>query len=83
MAEEFEKYWKTLMNVARKKGFYRGILTKPVTMSDAKFNTWSINDPNYRVYINRFLEQASRILKERFKKRCLERPKQPIQQAEE
>jgi heme-degrading monooxygenase HmoA len=51
-AEEFEKYWKMLMNVETKKGFYREILTKPVTMSDPKFNTFSITDRNYRTYIN-------------------------------
>lgn len=48
----FEKYWKTLGNVERKKGFYREMLMKPLTMSDAKFNTWSITDPNYTTYIN-------------------------------
>jgi heme-degrading monooxygenase HmoA len=48
----FERYWKTLMNVERKKRFYREILTKPLTMSDQKFNTWSITDPNYSTYIN-------------------------------
>lgn len=50
--EEFEKYWKTLMNVEHKKGFYREILTKPVAMSDPKFNTFSITDRNYRTYVN-------------------------------
>ncbi|HEY3975142.1 MAG TPA: hypothetical protein VGM18_19200 [Candidatus Sulfotelmatobacter sp.] len=50
--EEFEKYWKTLMNVELKKGFYREILTKPVAMSDPKFNTFSITDRNYRTYVN-------------------------------
>lgn len=48
----FEEYWKTLMNVEHKKGFYRETLTTPLTMSDAKFNTWSIPNPNYSTYIN-------------------------------
>jgi len=47
-----EEYWKTLMNVEGKKGFYREMLMQPLTMSDAKFNTWSITDPNYSTYIN-------------------------------
>ncbi len=48
----FEEFWKTLMNVEGKKGFYRETLTNPVTMSDPKLNTWSITDPNYSTYIN-------------------------------
>jgi len=51
-AEEFEKHWKMMMNVEGKEGFYREILTKPVTKPDPKFNTFSITDPNYRTYIN-------------------------------
>ncbi len=50
--EEFEKYWKTLGNVEGKKGFYREILTEPVAQSDSKFNTLSMTDRNYRVYMN-------------------------------
>ncbi len=51
-AEEFENHWKMMMNVEGKKGFYREILTKPVTKPDPKFNTFSITDRNYRTYIN-------------------------------
>lgn len=50
--EEFEDYWKTMMNVEGKRGFYREILTKPVTIPDPKFNTFSMTDRNYRTYIN-------------------------------
>jgi heme-degrading monooxygenase HmoA len=48
----FENFWRALANVEHKKGFYRETLMKPLTMSDAKFNTWSITDPNYSTYIN-------------------------------
>jgi heme-degrading monooxygenase HmoA len=51
-AEEFEKHWKMMMNVEGKEGFYREILTEPVTEPDPKFNTFSITDRNYRTYIN-------------------------------
>lgn len=50
--EEFEKYWKNLMNVEGKRGFHLEMLTMPTPKSDPKFNTWSITDPNYRTYIN-------------------------------
>lgn len=50
--EEFENYWKAMMNVEGKKGFYREILTKPVTQSDPKFNTLGMTDRNYLTYVN-------------------------------
>ena len=40
------------MSVEDAQGFYREILTKPVTKPDPKFNTFSITDPNYSTYIN-------------------------------
>lgn len=51
-AEEFETFWKNLMNVEGKKGFHFEMLTRPTPKSDQIFNTWNITDPNYRTYIN-------------------------------
>jgi hypothetical protein len=50
--KDFEDHWRASMSVEDAQGFYREILTKPVTKPDPKFNTFSITDPNYSTYIN-------------------------------
>ena len=50
--EEFVSHWKDSMKVGAAKGFYREILTRPVSKPDPKFNTFSITDENYETYIN-------------------------------
>ena len=40
------------MSVEDAHGFYREILTRPITKPDPKFNTFSITDRNYSTYIN-------------------------------
>jgi heme-degrading monooxygenase HmoA len=51
-SEQFEAHWKNNMQVGKAAGFYREILTKPVSKHDPKFNTFSITDKNYETYIN-------------------------------
>jgi heme-degrading monooxygenase HmoA len=48
----FLRHWRKNMNVGKAKGFYREVLTKPVSKPDPKFNTFSITDENYVTYIN-------------------------------
>lgn len=50
--EEFEKHWRENMKIGKPDGFYREILTRPISKPDPKFNTFSVTDQNYETYIN-------------------------------
>ncbi len=50
--KEFVDHWKSNMKIGKVDGFYREILTRPVTKPDEKFNTFSITDKNYETFIN-------------------------------
>lgn len=50
--EEFVEHWKKNMKVGKADGFYREILTRPVSKPDDKFNTFSVTDKHYETYIN-------------------------------
>jgi heme-degrading monooxygenase HmoA len=50
--EEFVDHWKNNMKVGNAEGFYREILTRPISKPDDKFNTFSVTDKNYDTYIN-------------------------------
>jgi len=50
--EEFEAHWENNMQVGKAEGFYREILTRPISKPDPKFNTFSVTDQHYETYIN-------------------------------
>lgn len=50
--EEFENHWRNVMTVGKPDGFYREILTRPISKPDPKFNTFSVTDKHYETYIN-------------------------------
>lgn len=50
--EEFVEHWKSNMKIGNAEGFYREILTRPVSKPDDKFNTFSVTDKHYETYIN-------------------------------
>ena len=50
--EEFVNHWKYKMKVGKPKGFYREILTRPVSKPDPKYNTFSVTDKHYETFIN-------------------------------
>jgi hypothetical protein len=50
--KDFENHWRNGMKPGNAPGFYREILTQPVSKPDPKFNTFSITDRSYVTYIN-------------------------------
>ena len=50
--DEFVNHWKYEMRLGKPEGFYREILTTPVSVLDPKYNTFSVTDKNYETFIN-------------------------------
>jgi len=50
--QDFEKHWKS-MTIEKDSGLYREILTTPERNTfDPKFQSFTLESPNYRTYIN-------------------------------